>query len=687
MFAPASPHIEILWGLEVLAWDPYYLNRACLILAKLAEIDPYPDSNVVNRPINSLRAILLGWAPNTYASFESRVASIDLILSNCPHVGWQLLTKLLPKPHDFSSPTQKAKLRDVAPEKLETMTFGLVWDFEKVIVDRAVAWATGNESRIITLIGAFATFRPENRAVVLVLVDSYLSVHQPPEGSAVWHELKAELARHEYFANSDWALRQDELQQIADLVTKHNPSDPLALERSVFDEWMPHIGRYTREDSESVNTDDLRKDALDRILMREGWAGIVRLARLVKLPNLIGPALRTTSITQSQLTELFENSLDSTVPKDIPFQASAAGIELFGDAWKATFKARGLSKLATDSDKAYFLLGWPLNEKTWSFVSGLGDGVSAEYWRQIRSLPMQGNQVELIFAITQFRQHGRSIDVIGLLYRRIKDLPTELLLALLSEGHEQVVAGFQRIGNMLPYYIGLALTELRTRNDAREPDIARLEYAYLPVLSDQEPPLTIFGILAKEPTFFVEVISHAFKAKNAPQDIELTDEAKTRARVAYRLLSQFDRVPGLHDGVVDIDTLRHWISGARAAARSKELDDITDQYIGRVLAHAPIDLRERFWPPTPISAVIEVEASKEIEIGISVERFNMRGVVGKSVNEGGNQERQLAAQYEEWAAATVQFPRTSSLMREIAKMWMRHADQEDARAEKGKLKM
>lgn len=79
-FGPSSPHVHFLWALETIAWDPRYLNRAAVVLAKLGQLDPEPDSNHVNRPINSLRDILLGWSPNTYALQPQRIACLDAIL-------------------------------------------------------------------------------------------------------------------------------------------------------------------------------------------------------------------------------------------------------------------------------------------------------------------------------------------------------------------------------------------------------------------------------------------------------------------------------------------------------------------------------------------------------------------------------------------------------------------------------
>jgi hypothetical protein len=74
----------MLWALETLAWDPDFLHRAALILARLADIDP--GGRLSNRPINSLRAIFLSWTPNTNAPLKQRLAVLDAIVRLTPEV-------------------------------------------------------------------------------------------------------------------------------------------------------------------------------------------------------------------------------------------------------------------------------------------------------------------------------------------------------------------------------------------------------------------------------------------------------------------------------------------------------------------------------------------------------------------------------------------------------------------------
>ncbi|MFJ3053496.1 hypothetical protein [Pseudomonas nitroreducens] len=687
LFGPSSPHIEFLWALETIAWDPRYLNRAVLVLARLAELDPDPESNHINRPINSLRSILLGWSPNTYALQPQRIACVNLVLDNSPQIGWQLLVKLLPRHHDSSSPTQHPKVRDLAPLVLEEITFGLVWDFESAIVSRAIVAAGNNEDRIVTLINALSMLQPKSRVSVLSKIDDYLVNFQAADGCKVWHALKEEGARHDYFSDSDWAMTTEERVLIAEVVERHRPADPLVQDRQVFDDWLPHIGKYQPEKGESIDPDEVRKETLERVLSRDGVAGILRLAQMVKLPSLIGQALRGTSISLEQLFELLQGLLGhGDASRELAFYVSSVGAEKFGMQWKDAFAQRALTHIQDDSIKAYLLLGWPQDEATWSFVDSLGGQVSEQYWARTQVLPLEGTYEQLLFAIDKLRQCNRDFDVLSLVHRRLKELPTALIQSILTKGLSQLEQAAKRMGTMLPYHVQRALDELRDRSDVDELAIAQLEYSYLPIFRFEGQPLSLIKLMSRDPEFYVGVLSHVFRGKNAAPDEVVTDEMKARASVSFDLLTKFKTVPGFDGTKVAFDALADWVSQARGIAESKDLTELCDIYIGQLLAHSPFDPEETVWPPLAVRKVIETIASSDLEKGFATECFNKRGVYSKSLNEGGDQERHLADQYQDWADNTHSYPRTSTMLAGISEDWHRRAAAEDTRAEQGKLK-
>ncbi|HSX89332.1 MAG TPA: hypothetical protein VLG17_15225, partial [Pseudomonas sp.] len=578
------------------------------------------------------------------------------------------------------------KIRDLAPKISEEITFGLVWDFEAAIINRAVLAAGNDEDRLTVLINSFGAFQHDSRISVLVQVDNYLSTYQTAEGCKVWHALQEEAARHNYFSDSDWAMTPEERTSIAEVVERHRPTDPLVEDRQAFDDWLPHIGKYQSGEGAFTDPDEVRKEVLARVLHRDGVEGILRLARMVKLPTLIGPALRHTPISMGQMFELLQGTLNPGAPRELAFYISAVGAESFGDQWKKAFAERVLAHIQDEPTKVRLLLGWPQDEATWSLVDSLGGQVREQYWAQIHLLPVHGTFEQLKFAIDQLRQHNRDIDVLGLVHRRLKDLPTDLIQDLLVQGISQVEQAAKRMGTMLSYYVSQALTELRGRSDAVELEIAKIEYAYLPVLRFEDQPLSIIGLMARTPETFVDVLSDVFRGKSAAPAEEVTIEMKARAHASNGLLKMFKTVPGLKGSKVDPETLAEWVMQARGVAASKDLIEICDIHIGQLLAHAPNDPDEAFWPPSSVGKVIEDIASDELERGFSTECFNKRGVYSKAINEGGGQERCLAEKYQRWADNTHSYPRTSAMLERVAESWLRRASEEDIRAEQGKMK-
>jgi hypothetical protein len=145
-----SPHTGLLWALESIAWDPKYIADATLTLAKLARIDP--GGTLMNRPLNSLRDILLSWHPNTNAPFVQRIAALDQILKYEPEVGWKLVVKLLPGYHEVVSPTVKPRYREAGASEAEIVTDGLVYKAYDQVIERAFRLANQDVERWATLI-------------------------------------------------------------------------------------------------------------------------------------------------------------------------------------------------------------------------------------------------------------------------------------------------------------------------------------------------------------------------------------------------------------------------------------------------------------------------------------------------------------------------------------------------------
>jgi hypothetical protein len=93
----SSPHTDVLWALENLAWSPEHFDTAVSVLARLAELDP--GGEWANRPDATLTSLFVPWHPNPSASAEQRLAVLKRLRTRNPDVAWRLLLSMLPSLH------------------------------------------------------------------------------------------------------------------------------------------------------------------------------------------------------------------------------------------------------------------------------------------------------------------------------------------------------------------------------------------------------------------------------------------------------------------------------------------------------------------------------------------------------------------------------------------------------------
>jgi hypothetical protein len=238
--------------------------------------------------------------------------------------------------------------------------------------------------------------------------------------------------------------------------------------------------------------------------------------------------------------------------------------------------------------------------------------------------------------------------------------------------------------NMLQYYVENALALLDRRPDCTAGEIAQREYAYFQLLEYSRRNLRIYDLMASNPEFYHRVLTDVFPGKDKT-NTEIDDRTRSRARISYSLLSKFGGIPGLSSAGLDRGFLTTWIDKLKALGEESGIQMVTENSIGRVLAHAPSD-SDGGWPDRAVRVQIERLTSSELEKGIRTERFNMRGVHGRQLYEGGDQERELAKFYSNSAARAVTYPRTYALLEAIAKDWLEYAKQADLEAAQRKLR-
>ncbi len=678
LFGQTSPHTYILWALETLAWNPAYLYRAASMLMTLAQFDP--GGATQNRPMNSLRTIFLAWRPQTYAPVAERIAVVRRICLARPEVGFTLALSLLPAHHDVSHDTSKPRLRDFGDAAKTPTTRGEMATAFKSYAELAIELADRDPQRLASLVDHFAELEPQSREQVVVSIRSAASAASAEVKYELWTKLRLFTQRHRGFQNARWALPDEHLRPLETLCQEIAPEDPVHRDLWQFNDLVPKMemragSDYVEESNRS------RKQVVRSILNDRGVSAVLALAGAAKEPHLVGYAFAEAVESQAPLEDVFRTQFttQTQISEDFFVAVSGAAHYRFGATWDPW-----IGDVAAHSDArrgAVLFLRWPDSRDTWSFVQSLGYSIEQEYWRRKYALNQTSDE-DLLFAIEKYNSVGRfsaSVDLIAYQEQRI---PTKVCVRALRGLVGELNASGPNSQNAL-YSVTHLFAALQGRDDITTEELATLEYQYLPLLEHQGEPVALGRLLKSSPQFFIEVICDVFSpaSERGKERGEIPEEVRTKARFGYQMLQSMKSLPGFTENGQDVKILRNWIAEARDLAGHSDRTVIADQQIGQMLAYSPADSEDSAWPAKPVRDVIEEFASEEIEKGISISRFNMRGVFSKAMYEGGRQERTFAAQYRTWAEACASYPRTCAMLRRIADNWERHAQQADTHAE------
>lgn len=685
LLGPDSYHTGLLWALELLAWDPAYLDRAAHLLGRLAQIDP--GGKLSNRPLHSLREIFLPWHPSTNATLGARLRVLDSITATQPEIAWRLLTSLLPSFQGVSTNTFKPLWRDAGATERERLTNGLVYASYRGVVERTLGAAEDAPERWVTIIAAISAFAPEDRDKSAVALEDFARrVESATARFEVWSALRTETRRHRRFSSAKWAMRAEDVGRLEGIVALLEPKDLVDKDVWLFDQHFPDLPN--QDEIRDIDAADVpRRDAVLAIIAQDGTGALLRLAQRAKIPGLVAVAAVQAITDLSLLMKILEIAIAEGEPlAAFASVLSGEAARKHGGAWQDPILEKIKRNEWTVEQAATALYRWPDEPGTWTAVADLGADIDTLYWSGKPVWPVKDETAQAI-AVTKYIAVGRAVAALETFALRRSNLQVPLIFALLDAALPELASGAIRPSGNFGFELESIFDELEKREDVDRAEIARREYSYLPLLDHHDRKLVLHAFLAQEPKLFVDILSDVYKSASDPKGTEPTKAEINRARNGYRLLQSLRKMPGVSDeGAVDGVALRNWVLRVRELARNVDRDEIADGQIGRLLAYAPQDLEDGAWPHRAVRDVIEEVRSDTLESAIESEQLNKRGVYTKAPFEGGGQERGLAADATKAAKTAQAWPRTSALMRRIASMWEHYAQREDQDAEKDKTR-
>ena len=677
-FVPDSPHVNVLFALELLVWSTDHFHAAVDLLGHLTTLDP--GGRLGNRPDNSLASIFCPWCPQTSANHEGRLEALDALRARHPSGAWNLMLTMLPQTMNTVPIKRGPRYRNWKSGE-PFVTDGEWGETVASVSTRLVEDAKKDRERLATLAERIGELAINGRASLrLELLNVASSDANDELRCAVWPVLRREVASHRQFSDAEWALPESELAPFDELLERLRPADPVHVHGWWFDLGIPSVDGVPISDYKRFTTalHDRQVEAVLATLDGHGMPGVLRLAAKVARPDTVGEAL---AHCDASLNSEMLSALDSA---EKPIRLMALGY--FGQNFQEADWDH-FEKIITETNPsarvtADLLRAMPRSTRPWSRADKFGDDVAEAYWARAsqHDFAKVGEADELLEVSSRLRKANRPEAAVELLWfwtlssevdyqfaeetaACLEQLPVyrenpyravggtestalEKLLEVLDNHRDHI--GVERITNIESSYF---LT-LRSRTEFGAPNLYRR--------------------MEREPEFFVSLVKLAFMpAGTSPGDFaESSDAERHRATVAYRLLRSWPSSgisPGVNKtGSVDKELLRQWTHRAREGLRESDRADIGDQMIGHALVATP-PAADGGWPDEPVRELIEDIDSDALDTGIHVALLNQRDATSRGPTEGGGQESALAESYRKRAQEFRAWPRTAAIFQSLAR--------------------
>ena len=677
----SSPHTGLLWALERLAWHPHYLGHATLLLAKLARLDP--GGRLGNRPDKSLRDIFVCWHPQTSADFEKRLKVLDAIRGREARVAWQLLCSLLPELHAVATPTAKPAWREWTTDPPQ-VTYAELFAAEREIVSRLLHEVGTDGQNWADLINRIGTLqKPQHDAVVEALLRLTVESFNAKDSQLVRNTLRDVISRHREFPDADWALPSEQVDQLHRAYDRLEPQDLISRHLWIFSS-NPQLLQPRRTDWQewNIELETMMLNAATAINAEGGLPMLLELAASVEQPGSIGFVLGKNGLLVDKEKRILNEEL---AYEDGPQRLFACGFitgRINGQGWiwidsklsSTTFEGW------SPEHRAIFFACLPFESRTWDLVDATDEATQSCYWSRAGAY-MLANNDDCDRAAINLTKHGRPDAAVDLIALRTHNKECKISISTAVEALEQLARLTRAVNwGAIQFDLVQVMKLVEASGEIEASRMAALEWAFLPILENYGKPNTLHRELSNNPDFFVELATLVFPPKDGEKR-EVSEQDRARGELGYRLLKSWHDCPGCNNGSIDGQVTREWVSRVRLAMQKLGLGKIGDELIGEVLTFTPID-PDGAWPHNVIRDLIEEFASDDIERGIHVAVYNKRGVVTKSLTEGGVQERLLAERYADYARpVSDSWPRTAGMLRSISETYNHEARREDVNAE------
>lgn len=674
-------YTEILFALEMLAWDEDYIYRASSLLLRFSTYKN--ESNYVNKPANSLAEIYRFQWPQTFAKFENRVKVLTSLSASFKSQICELCFHIL---NDFElrtfHQTHFYKWRyfsDLSSPKYIPVSV----DNLKAVTQLLLSCTTFSEDDICKLI-KLSTYKWMSccrRDILDAIIEKKDNCY---ENDMIENTLREELTHHLSNPEAAWALSEKELEPYKRLLSDIESKDVVKKYRWMFEDIFLRLPQKRERDfkKEYRMKQEVRDKAVKEILLERGRKGIWELISVVKCPS---------SVVNSMI-QLYGDGLLQDICEN--FGKNIVDITFLQTFFRHLFFQKGEDDYMriVEDVKPYgntcmsvCLYAPEYNERLATIANNCGEEIESLYWKNINVACVKTpNPIQIIDKLVWANRFDKALEVIY--YNKnssqIPDIiKINIIKGLIFNGQQDFTPHIDW------FYIDSVIEDL---DKSEDPEIIQpliqIEFLTYQTLEHYRNinELRLIKELMSKPELLIELMVMAYKSdeENEEEDVSQSKQniRKMMASNAFHILYNLSCCPGVDDhGNVNPDTLRKYIYRLYELSADHHRSKVVDMIVGSLLGNLP---RNDTYPQAILGEIVEELNRDSVDENIRIRIFNSRGVTTRAFAEGGDQERSLVELFKSYRdKVKFTYPRLAKIYTKLMNEYERDANREDCVAQ------
>ncbi len=670
-------YTEILFALEMLAWDEDYIYR---ITSLLLHFSTYKnESNYANRPTNSLAEIFRFQLPQTFAKFENKIEVLTSLSSSFRTQICDLCFRILDSlgPGTFSQ-TQFYKWRHFSAHPLPKYVSVSVNDVEAVtkLLLNCTTFSEGDTCALLKL--------STKKWMSCCRTDIFNAITERKatfsESDVVEHTLRDILTRHLSIPEAAWALSEKELEPYKMLLSDIESKDIVMKYRWMFEDMflrLPQRKEMEYKDEYRIKQ-EIRNKAVEEILSKRGKKGLWELVHVVKCPS---------SVVNSMI-QLYGDGLLQDVCEQ--FSENLIDLKFLQTFFQNLFFQKGEDNYAmiVDDMRAYdntclsvYLYAPGYNEKLATIANEYGKEIETLYWQNIKvAYVSHPNPIQIINKLAWVNRFDEALELIY--HNKDSDqipdiLKANVIKALIFSEQQDLTSSIDW------YYIDSVIKDLDMSEDSEiVKALVQIEFFAYRVFEYRRNinEMRLIKELMSKPEMLMELMVMAYKSDDGNEEKEVSESERNSkmvmARCSLQILYNLSCCPGVDNhGNVNPNILRTYIYRLYELSVEHHRTQVIDMMVGSLLGNLP---RNGSYPQTILGEIVEELKSDSVDEHIRIKIFNSRGVTTRAFAEGGNQERSLVALFKSYRdKVRFKYPRLAKIFTNLMREYEHYANHED----------